>query len=114
MYDSGNFLADTYQSLERIGCSIMLTTNHRTGAQLIVHNASLISQRQMPIVDSSQHFHLYSITEPVAGVTPNTAQDDITCGLFTEQDFTFDQFIEHGITCDLFIEHDVTCDLLPE
>ncbi|KAH3739114.1 hypothetical protein DPMN_045761 [Dreissena polymorpha] len=46
--EPGNFLLDTFSSLNRIGCSVELRTNHRAESQLIVDNATLISKKQQP------------------------------------------------------------------
>ncbi|XP_052808571.1 DNA helicase B-like isoform X2 [Mya arenaria] len=46
--EPGNFLPDTFSSLDRIGCSVELRNNHRAESQLIVDNATLISKRQFP------------------------------------------------------------------
>ncbi|XP_010157305.1 PREDICTED: DNA helicase B, partial [Eurypyga helias] len=49
--DPGNMLADIFEGLKSRGCSVELRTNHRAESQLIVDNASRISQRKFPVFD---------------------------------------------------------------
>ncbi|NXO62786.1 HELB helicase, partial [Phainopepla nitens] len=49
--DPGNMLADIFEGLKSRGFSVELRTNHRAESQLIVDNASRISQRQFPEFD---------------------------------------------------------------
>ncbi|NWH93460.1 HELB helicase, partial [Aegithalos caudatus] len=49
--DPGNMLADIFEGLKSRGFSVELRTNHRAESQLIVDNASRISNRQLPEFD---------------------------------------------------------------
>ncbi|KAK4832160.1 hypothetical protein QYF61_020940 [Mycteria americana] len=49
--DPGNMLADIFEGLKSRGFSVELRTNHRAESQLIVDNASRISQRKLPEFD---------------------------------------------------------------
>ncbi|KAM9388084.1 DNA helicase B [Phaethornis superciliosus] len=49
--DPGNMLADIFEGLKSRGFSVELRTNHRAESQLIVDNATRISQRQFPEFD---------------------------------------------------------------
>ncbi|NXY81036.1 HELB helicase, partial [Alcedo cyanopectus] len=49
--DPGNMLADIFEGLKSRGFSVELRTNHRAESQLIVDNASRISQRRLPEFD---------------------------------------------------------------
>ncbi|NWR69746.1 HELB helicase, partial [Centropus unirufus] len=49
--DPGNMLADIFEGLKSRGFSVELRTNHRAESQLIVDNASRISQRKYPEFD---------------------------------------------------------------
>ncbi|NXI74104.1 HELB helicase, partial [Anseranas semipalmata] len=49
--DPGNMLADIFESLKSRGFSVELRTNHRAESQLIVDNATRISQRKLPEFD---------------------------------------------------------------
>ncbi|XP_075602136.1 DNA helicase B isoform X2 [Balearica regulorum gibbericeps] len=49
--DPGNMLADIFEGLKSRGFSVELQTNHRAESQLIVDNASRISQRKLPEFD---------------------------------------------------------------
>ncbi|NXP56726.1 HELB helicase, partial [Heliornis fulica] len=49
--DPGNMLSDIFESLKPRGCSVELRTNHRAESQLIVDNATRISQRKFPKFD---------------------------------------------------------------
>ncbi|NWW89428.1 HELB helicase, partial [Rhynochetos jubatus] len=50
--DPGNMLADVFEGLKSKGFCVELRTNHRVGSQLIVDNASRISQRKLPEFDA--------------------------------------------------------------
>ncbi|NXK48130.1 HELB helicase, partial [Chauna torquata] len=50
--DPGNMLADIFESLKSRGFSVELRTNHRAESQLIVDNATRISQRKLPEFDA--------------------------------------------------------------
>nr|XP_025044048.1 DNA helicase B [Pelodiscus sinensis] len=50
--DPGNMLADIFEALKSRGLSVELRTNHRAESQLIVDNATRISQRKFPVFDS--------------------------------------------------------------
>ncbi|XP_062989987.1 DNA helicase B [Elgaria multicarinata webbii] len=50
--DPGNMLADMFESLKSRGWSVELRTNHRTESQLIVDNATRISQQKYPEFDA--------------------------------------------------------------
>ncbi|XP_074869567.1 DNA helicase B isoform X2 [Carettochelys insculpta] len=50
--DPGNMLADIFEALKSRGLSVELRTNHRAESQLIVDNATRISQRKFPEFDS--------------------------------------------------------------
>ena len=54
--EPGNFLSDVYQSLEPFELSITLRTNHRSESELVVDNATRISQQKIPVFDSSKNF----------------------------------------------------------
>ncbi|XP_071589573.1 DNA helicase B [Heliangelus exortis] len=49
--DPGNMLADIFEGLKSRDLSVELRTNHRAESQLIVDNATRISQRQLPEFD---------------------------------------------------------------
>ncbi|NXI92142.1 HELB helicase, partial [Psophia crepitans] len=49
--DPGSMLADIFEGLKSRGFSVELRTNHRAESQLIVDNASRISQRKLPEFD---------------------------------------------------------------
>ncbi|NXA45104.1 HELB helicase, partial [Nothocercus julius] len=49
--DPGNMLADVFEGLKSKGLSVELRTNHRAESQLIVDNATRISQRKLPEFD---------------------------------------------------------------
>ncbi|XP_010225676.1 PREDICTED: DNA helicase B, partial [Tinamus guttatus] len=49
--DPGNMLADIFEGLKSRGLSVELRTNHRAESQLIVDNATRISQRKLPEFD---------------------------------------------------------------
>ncbi|XP_035189155.1 DNA helicase B isoform X2 [Oxyura jamaicensis] len=49
--DPGNMLPDIFESLKPRGFSVELRTNHRAESQLIVDNATRISQRKFPEFD---------------------------------------------------------------
>ena len=49
---------DVYEAMNTVGCSITLTTNHRTESQCIVDNACRISMRLFPIPDPLRNFHV--------------------------------------------------------
>jgi len=49
---------DVYESMDTIGCSITLTTNHRAESQCIVDNACRISRQEFPIPDPVRNFHI--------------------------------------------------------
>ncbi|XP_047921430.2 DNA helicase B [Anser cygnoides] len=49
--DPGNMLPDIFESLKPRGFSVELRTNHRAESQLIVDNATRISQRKLPEFD---------------------------------------------------------------
>ncbi|NWJ10741.1 HELB helicase, partial [Crypturellus undulatus] len=49
--DPGNMLADVFEGLKSKGLSVELRTNHRAESQLIVDNATRISQRKFPEFD---------------------------------------------------------------
>ncbi|GAB0176297.1 DNA helicase B [Grus japonensis] len=49
--DPGNMLVDVFEGLKSRGFSVELRTNHRAESQLIVDNASRISQRKLPEFD---------------------------------------------------------------
>ncbi|XP_064629473.1 DNA helicase B-like [Lineus longissimus] len=55
--DSGNFLADVFAAFKSVGVSIELRTNHRSESQLIVDNATRISNQVMPEFNSQLNFH---------------------------------------------------------
>ncbi|XP_019370234.1 PREDICTED: DNA helicase B [Gavialis gangeticus] len=50
--DPGNVLADMFEALKLRGGSVELRTNHRAESQLIVDNATRISQRKFPVFDA--------------------------------------------------------------
>ncbi|KAG6933234.1 DNA helicase B [Chelydra serpentina] len=50
--DPGNMLTDIFEGLKSRGWSVELRTNHRAESQLIVDNATRISQRKFPEFDS--------------------------------------------------------------
>ena len=70
--EPGNFLVDTFESLKRIGCALVLRTNHRSESDLIVHNAGLIVDRKIPEFSTERKFHLHRIED-----LPKGAEDDV-------------------------------------
>uniref|UniRef100_A0A8D0H6Q6 DNA helicase B n=1 Tax=Sphenodon punctatus TaxID=8508 RepID=A0A8D0H6Q6_SPHPU len=63
--DPGNMLADTFESLKLKGWSIELRTNHRAESQLIVDNATRISQQTFPQFDAVLEISEYNETLPM-------------------------------------------------
>ncbi|XP_041351751.1 DNA helicase B-like [Gigantopelta aegis] len=56
--EPGNFLTDIFHLFQCLGFGIELRTNHRAESQLIVENATRISNQQSPSFDSMRKFHL--------------------------------------------------------
>ncbi|KAL4233669.1 hypothetical protein ACF0H5_008351 [Mactra antiquata] len=52
--EPGNFLSDTFSSLCKIGCGVELRNNHRAESELIVNNATKISQKVYPVFHEEQ------------------------------------------------------------
>ena len=61
--EPGNFLCDMYRSLDGVGCSVILRTNHRSESQLIVDNAERIAHQRMPVADDTRNFHMIRLSE---------------------------------------------------
>ena len=78
--EPGNFMSDIFQSLERMGCSIVLRTNHRSESQLIVDNASLIAQMKMPLFNPHENFHFVRIPDLPPEVTVGSVHDSLSFG----------------------------------
>ena len=78
--EPGNFMSDIFQSLERMGCSIVLRTNHRSESQLIVDNASLIAQMKMPQFNPHENFHFVRIPDLPPEVTVGSVHDSLSFG----------------------------------
>ncbi|XP_061085101.1 DNA helicase B [Conger conger] len=63
--DPGNTLHDLFHSLARVGRAIEMRTNHRAESQLIVRNASLISERNSSLdFDAVVKMDAYPTTPP--------------------------------------------------
>jgi len=60
---AGRFLVDAYKAMSTIGCSIILTTNHRAESQCIVDNACRISQQIFPSADPARNFHIITLPD---------------------------------------------------
>ena len=60
---SGRFLADTFEAMATIGCSVSLNTNHRAESECIIDNAKRISRSELPVFDSSRNFHLIALPD---------------------------------------------------
>ena len=61
-----------YAALHKLSCSIMLMTNHRSEADLIVSNASAIAEQKPPVIDPERNFHQVMIQRGQQG--------DLSCG----------------------------------
>ncbi|XP_068132840.1 DNA helicase B isoform X2 [Hyperolius riggenbachi] len=61
--EPGNMLADVFASFENLNWAIELRTNHRAESQLIVDNATRISQQSSVHFDAVVHFNGKSVTE---------------------------------------------------
>lgn len=61
--EAGNFLTDVFSFFRERGLGIELKTNHRAESDLIVRNATRISNQRLPYCDPSQHFHLIALPE---------------------------------------------------
>ena len=64
---SGRFLADVFESLDAIGCSRQLRTNHRAESQRIIDNAGLILERKMPVIEPERQFHEIRMDDALTG-----------------------------------------------
>ena len=60
--EPGNLLSDLYKVFKEYGWSIELTKNHRAESELIVRNATEISNQRMPIFDSNK-FQMMELPE---------------------------------------------------
>nr|KAG5699388.1 hypothetical protein BaRGS_008296 [Batillaria attramentaria] len=58
--DAGNFLSDVFLTFKERGLSVELSTNHRSESELIVSNATRISQRHVPLFDPTRGFHFWN------------------------------------------------------
>lgn len=54
--EPGNFLDDVFKALKSVRLSVELKTNHRAESELIIINATRISQMIMPIFDKNRNF----------------------------------------------------------
>ncbi|XP_062619654.1 DNA helicase B-like isoform X2 [Saccostrea cucullata] len=59
--EPGNFLSDMFNGLQNLGCAVELRTNHRSESQLIIDNATRISEQRSPIFDHERNFKLYKV-----------------------------------------------------
>ncbi|XP_076444526.1 DNA helicase B-like [Babylonia areolata] len=59
--EPGNFLVDMFNTFKGRGLSVELLTNHRSESELIVSNATRISNRQLPVIDPCRHFHFLAV-----------------------------------------------------
>ena len=76
--EPGNFLSDTYHSLQLIGCSVLLRTNHRSESRRIVENATLIAAKRDPVIEPEEHFYQITLPEREAGIRKE--DDDLVIG----------------------------------
>lgn len=61
--EPGYFLGDLFQTMRIPGCSVELKTNHRSESQLIIDNATLISNMAYPKFDPSRNFTHFPVSE---------------------------------------------------
>ena len=61
--EPGNLLSDLYKVFKQYGWSIELTQNHRAESELIVNNATEISNQRMPIFDKARGFNMMELPE---------------------------------------------------
>ena len=76
----GYFLGNIFDSLARVGCSIVLRTNHRSEAALIVENATTISNQEVPVIDPHRHFHQINIGQDGEMEEDPAEEEDLSCG----------------------------------
>ena len=70
--EPGNFLSDLFQSLNRLGCGVELRKNHRAESQIVVDNATNISEKSYPVFVSDK-FTLLKVPES----NPTETGDDL-------------------------------------
>ncbi|KAL8570885.1 hypothetical protein ACOMHN_023558 [Nucella lapillus] len=68
--EPGNFLVDLFKTFKERGLSVELRTNHRSESELIVSNATRISQRHLPVIDPGRHFHFLAIEDSEHSADP--------------------------------------------
>lgn len=68
--EPGNFLSDVFTTFRERGFSVELRTNHRSESELIVSNATRISQRQLPVIDPARHFHFCTLEDTQDSADP--------------------------------------------
>ncbi|KAL3884222.1 hypothetical protein ACJMK2_030440 [Sinanodonta woodiana] len=73
--EPGNFLADVFDVLLKIGCATELKTNHRAESELIIENATKISNRQKPTFDRERKFVWCNVPEAENGNNEYASQD---------------------------------------
>ncbi|KAK3603553.1 hypothetical protein CHS0354_027977 [Potamilus streckersoni] len=73
--EPGNFLADVFDVLLTIGSAIELKTNHRAESELIIDNATKISNRQKPTFDRERKFVWCNVPEAANGNYEYVSQD---------------------------------------
>lgn len=61
--EPGNFLSDVYRSMDPVKSSIELMTNHRAESNLIIENATTISQKRYPLFSSDHDFFLHEVPQ---------------------------------------------------
>ncbi|XP_061176764.1 DNA helicase B-like [Saccostrea echinata] len=59
--EPGNFLSDMFAGLQNLWCAVELRTNHRSESQLIIDNATRISEQRTPVFDPERNFKLYRV-----------------------------------------------------
>lgn len=59
--EPGNFLSDMFSGLQNLGCAVELRTNHRSESQLIIENATRISQQRCPVFDTKRNFKFHLV-----------------------------------------------------
>ncbi|XP_076076993.1 DNA helicase B-like isoform X1 [Mytilus galloprovincialis] len=103
--EPGNLLADIFKSTYPIKSAIELKTNHRAESNLIIQNATYISEKRYPIFSSEHNFALHEV--PKEG---NDMHDVVVQRMLkdepTLQDHTRSQFITFtNKYCEMINEH---------
>ncbi|KAJ6651376.1 hypothetical protein lerEdw1_020949 [Lerista edwardsae] len=79
--DPGNMLADMFEFLKSRDCALDLRTNHRAESQLIIENATRISEQRDPVFDA-----VVRISGKEVGLMPSPEKKFILIALPAEED----------------------------